>query len=151
MAPPDTNPKSLFPPAAIPAHPALPRTGGSFGVPRNVEFPMFTDPEDAAMTAFGSKVEADMDPDLFDARVTHVRDARYGFGSPQPDVLRVVPVTGPVTHTPLTHTPLTHTPLTHTPLTHSREHAWRIPALVFLAVFAVSVLAGFAGAFFLTR
>ena len=135
MAPPDTNPKSLFPPAAIPAHPAPPRTGGSFGVPRNVEFPMFTDPEDA-MTAFGSKVEADMDPDQFDARVPHVRDARYGSGSPQPDVFRVVPMTAPVTHTPFTN---------------SREHAWRTPALVFLAVFAVSVLAGFAGVFFLTR
>ena len=131
MAPPDTNLNSLLPPAPTPARPALPRTGGSFGVPGTVEFPMFTDPEDDAMTAFGSKVESDLDLDLLDARVSHVRDAQYEPVSYPPDVYPVISVTAPVTR--------------------MREHAWRRPALVFLVVFAVSVLAGFAGVFLLTR
>jgi hypothetical protein len=142
MAPPDTNPNSLFPPAPTPAHLALPRTGGSFGVPRNVEFPMSTDPEDAVMTAFGSRVEADLDLDLLDARVSHVRDARYGPVPHTPDVSWVVPVTAPDVSRVV--------PVT-APVTRSRERAWRTPVLVFLAVLAVSLLAGFAGVLFLTR
>lgn len=131
MAPPDTNPNSLFPPAPTPAHPALPRTGGSFGVPLNVDFPMSTDPEDDVMTAFGNRVEADLDVDLFDARVSHVRDLRYEPVPYTPDVSWGVPVTASVTR--------------------SGEHAWRRPVLVFLAVLAVSLLAGFAGVLLLTR
>jgi|GEM_PF-3614372 len=134
MAPPDATPKSLFPAATTPEHSALPAAGGYFGTSSTGEFPVFTDPDDA-MTAFGSRVEADWDLDGFDGHVSHVRDARYGPGPQAPDVSRVVPMTAPVT----------------APVTRGPEHPWRTTVAVFLAVFAVSVLAGFAGVFLLTR
>jgi hypothetical protein len=139
MAPPDATPQNLFPAATTPERSASPGAGGYFGTPSTGEFPLFAGPEDAAMTAFGGWVEADKDLDHLDARVSHVRDARYGPGSQAPDVSRVVSMIAPVT-----------APMT-APVTHSREHAWRTRVLVFLAVFAVSVLAGFGGVFFLTR
>jgi hypothetical protein len=131
MAPPDATPKSLFPAAATPASSALPRAGGSFGTPSAVEFPMFTDPDDAAMTAFGSRVQADLDPDQLDGRVSHVRDAQYEPGGHPPEVSRVVSATAPVTR--------------------SREHGRRRKVVLLVALLAVGVLAGLAGAFLLTR
>jgi hypothetical protein len=132
MAPPDATPQNLFPAATNPERSALPGAGGYFGTPSTVEFPMFTDPEDAGMTAFGSRVEADRDLDALDAHVSHVRDARYGPVSPAPDVSRVVSMTAPVTRSP--------------------GRAWGKTVMVLLAVLAVSILAGFAGVFFfLTR
>jgi hypothetical protein len=91
---------------------------------------MFTDPEDAAMTAFGSRVQADLGLDMLDTSDGHVRDAQYAPGAHPPDVYPV---------------------FVASPVTRIREHAWRRPVVVLLAVFAVSVLAGFAGVFVLTR
>ena len=139
MAPLDATPQNLFPAATTPENSALPGAGGYFGTPSTGEFPVFTGPEDAAMTAFGSRVEADTDLDEFDAHVSHVRDARYEPGFQAPDVSRVVSMTVPVT-----------APMT-APVTRSREHVWRTRVLVFLAVLTVSVLAGFGGVVFLTR
>lgn len=131
MAPPDATPQSLFPAATTPEHSALPGAGGYFGTASTGEFPMLNDPEDTAMTAFGSRVEADRDLDTLDAHVSHVRDAQYGSVAKASDVSRVVPSTAP--------------------LTRVREHAWRRPVMVFLVVFVVTALAGLAGVFFLTR
>ena len=83
------------------------------------------------MTAFGSKVQADRDLDMLDTRVCHVRDAQYGPGAHPSEVYPVIFVASPVTRI--------------------RAHAWRRPVVVLLAVFAVSVLAGLAGVFLLTR
>ena len=130
MAPPDATPKSLFPAAAKPADAAPPGADGSFRTPDSVEFPMFTGPEDDALTAFGSRVKADLDLELLDARVTHVRDVQYGTGSHPPDV-------SPVVSPP-------------PPLTRRHERVWGSRVVV-LAVVAAGVLAGLAGVFFLTR
>jgi len=91
MAPSDATPKSLFPGAATPvAQPA----SGAFATPATVEFPE-VDVEDARMSAFGNRVQADQDVDLLDARVCHVREVSYGPGSPAA-AFPVVPLTPPV-------------------------------------------------------
>jgi len=133
MAPPDATPKSLFPAALTRAASAEPPPG-AFATPATVEFPMVTDPEDADMSAFGSRVQADHDLEMIDARVCHVRDVRYGPGSHPPDASGVAPVTPPVART--------------------RKRAGRRLVASLLAGSAVGLLVAAAGVslfFFLTR
>ena len=131
MAPPDATPKSLFPASATPAGAA--GTGGaSFGAPGIVEFPMATEPENADLTSFGSRLQADrdQDPNLLDARVSPMRDAQYAPGSHPPDASGVLSVTVHVAG--------------------SHEHPWWAKVVVLLALFAVSAVAA-AGVVILTR
>ena len=90
MTLPDSTPRSVFPGAANPVASAQ-RVAGAFATPAMVEFPMVTDPENDAMSAFGSRVQADHDANLLDARVCHVRDVRYGPGSQPAKVSPVAP------------------------------------------------------------
>ena len=147
MAPPDATPKSLFPGAATPAAAAAP---GAFALPETLEFPMVTDLDGAHMSAFGNRVQSDHDADLLDARVSHVRDVRYGPDSPPPyappaEVSRVE-----VSAVKVSAVDVTPVIFVSSPLTPRDEHPWRTPVLVFLAVFAVIFLAGL-GVVFLTR
>ena len=96
MASPDATPKSLFPGA--PAASAGP-SPGAFATPATVEFLAEIEPEDADISAFGNRVQADQDLAMIDARVSHVRDVRYGRGSHPPDASPVAPVTPPVART----------------------------------------------------
>lgn len=75
--PPDTTADSLFP-AALP----IPREVDlaarvSFTAPLDVEFPALTASDDAPVSAFGNLVQSDVDPDLLDVNISHVREVRY--------------------------------------------------------------------------
>jgi hypothetical protein len=130
MAPPDATPKSLFPGA--PAAPAE-AAPGAFAKPETLEFPV-VDLEEAPMSAFGNRVQADQDADLLDARVSHVREVRYGPGSHLADASSGVPVTPTVAR--------------------AGAHAWSETAVALLAGSAVGLIVAAVGVslfLFLTR
>lgn len=79
MTTPDPTPESPFPAVALQPTPAQPATGAAFSAPAAVDFPLETYPENAAMTAFGRRIQSDQDRDLLDVNISHVRDVNYQF------------------------------------------------------------------------
>jgi hypothetical protein len=78
--PPDTTADSLSPEVLpIPAEVDL-AARASFTAPLDVEFPALTASDDAPVSAFGNLVQSDVDPDLLDVNVSHVREVRYSPG-----------------------------------------------------------------------
>lgn len=97
MTTPDPTPESLFPAVALDPTPVQPVARAAFGVPATVDFPLDTYPENAAMTAFGKRIQSDQDRDLLDVNVSHLRDVNYQVESaPIPVFAPAVPVAAPL-------------------------------------------------------
>jgi hypothetical protein len=80
---PGTTPESLAPAAAPIPQGVDPEAQLSFTAPQDVEFPALTASDDAPVSVFGTMVQSDVDADLLDVKISHVREVRYlpGQGS----------------------------------------------------------------------
>lgn len=97
MTTPDPTTESPFAPVVLRPTPAKPAAGAAFSAPASVDFPLETYPENAAMTAFGKRIQSDQDHDLLDVNISHVRDVSYQFEcAPVPVFAPAVPVAAPL-------------------------------------------------------
>jgi hypothetical protein len=75
--PPDTTADSLTPGVLPVPGEVDPAARVSFTAPLDVEFPALTAADNAPVSAFGNLVQADVDLDLLDVNISHVREVRY--------------------------------------------------------------------------
>lgn len=136
MTTPDPTPESLFPAVALQPTPAKPAAGAAFSAPAAVDFPLETYPENAAMTAFGKRIQSDQDRDLLDVTISHVRDVNYQLEyAPVPVSPPAVPGAAP--HVPVA-APLVPVVAPPVPVRALRR---RKILLIVLAIAALAVLA----------
>jgi hypothetical protein len=75
--PPDTTADSLTSGVLPVPEKVDPAARVSFTAPLDVEFPALTASDNAPVSAFGNLVQSDVDLDLLDVNVSHVREVRY--------------------------------------------------------------------------